>query len=420
MRTLTTFMRPLEWVHVGPPSSAPAGEAHHTKSLFPPPASTWQGALRTALLRAVSGLNLSPSTDKSTITNLVGPPDKLPIGWQMDGPWPAGPSKLGLMPWLPVPAWLLSESEDDDHKQTRHELATMAEPDEPEVDWLSGGPSGSDPQDWRPWSSRRLLRPTPAQGWLSVADLLRLLAGHPDGLTVKELPPFVHRDVRPGVAVKPDGSPRSGMLYFLEAHRFDDEAGLLGGVQGPLHPDLPSDALHRGTAVLGRKHRQLTLQAPPPLDPAWELFTAGAHLPDQLPDGARVWVGLSTPAFLDKEADRQQPPLETESSRQAGVTFTAKATLLGKELVRGGLRVYGRGDPQILPNRPWLPAGSGWLVQVQGGDPASRAAAVRSLHHRCLLGPPELRAFGAGRLLVGLDPSSPILLSSPPSPSPGA
>lgn len=247
MRTLTTFLRPLEWVHVGPPSSAPAGEAHHTPSLFPPPATTWQGALRSALLHAVPGLRLGPNGDRARIAALVGPPGNLPIGWQVEGPWPAGPGPHGLMPWLPVPAWLLSEK--DDLAPSTRELASLAEPEAAEADWCSGGPQGADPTDWRPWSCRRLRRPTPGRGWVSVADLLRLLAGQADGLTLEDLPPFVHKDMRPGVAVNRDGSPKAGMLYFLEAHRFAEDAGLLGAVDGPLHSDIPADALHQGTAV---------------------------------------------------------------------------------------------------------------------------------------------------------------------------
>jgi CRISPR-associated protein Cmr3 len=402
MRTLTTFLRPLEWVHVGPPSSAPAGEAHHTESLFPPPATTWQGALRSALLHAVPDLRLGPTGDRDRITRLVGPPTHLPDGWQVEGPWPAGPGEQGLVPWMPVPAWLLSDSDAPDAKRAQRELATLAECDLVQPDWHSGGPDGADPEGWRPWGSRALKRPKPSHGWISVTDLLRLLSGTADGLRVKDLPPFVHRDLRPGVALKPEGNPRAGMLYFLEAHRFDEDAGLLGGVHGPLHQDIPSDALHRGTAVLGRKHRQATLHAPSPLDPAWDLYTAGAHLPDQVAAGTLVWVGLSTPALLDSDTLRHRPFFETDESSKVGVTFTVRSTLLGKDLVRGGLRIHGRGQPELVPNRPWLPAGSAWLVEVQGADPHDNARALRSLHHRCLLGPEPLRAFGAGRLMVGL------------------
>ena len=72
-RTLETFLVPLDFVHAGPTGSSSAGESHHRESLFPPPASTWQGVLRTALLRAVPGLDLSsPSSRARAIPSATG------------------------------------------------------------------------------------------------------------------------------------------------------------------------------------------------------------------------------------------------------------------------------------------------------------------------------------------------------------
>lgn len=395
-RTLETFLVPLDFVHAGPTGSSSAGESHHRESLFPPPASTWQGVLRTALLRAVPGLDLSSPSSRARIARLVGPPGSLPAEWSMEGPWPAQERDGALVPWLPVPAWLRLP----EHGVGPPELARPAP--------VSGGDlltGGTAAKRWEPWTTPHLGTGKAAVGWLPVTTLLDVLSGKvPANLQVPRTPPFVTEDVRPGVALHADGRPKDGMLYFLGGQRFTEGSGLYGGVTGPLPSEIPADALHRGRATLGRKGRPLALAEPPKLHAAWGKYTGGSWLPATLADGAYAWVGLSSPAFLTDD-ERAAPGFKAAlPSSLVDVDIEVCSRLQEADIVRGALHVYAEGGPRLAPNRPWVPAGSGWLVRLHGGAPVQRVGVLRALHHRCLLGPLAERSFGAGRLYVGLVP----------------
>lgn len=362
-RRLEVFFHPVDLLHVGPPSSSPMGEVHHTPTLFPPPANTWQGMIRTTILRNTPGL--VPLTDPGGLDErerLVGQPERLPGGWQVEGPWPARLAEGGVEPWIPLPSF------------------AGARVPEPAPTWAARGGGTLSHQPPGLWTSEQRHG---GGGWIGPDRALELFAQGTAPTAWHGLPPFVTRTVRPGLQVDPEhGAAVEGLLYFQQCHRFEEGAGLYGVVRGPLASAIPDDALHRGVLYGGRKARPaLPLKPPSPVE-AWTRLLGGAHI-----DGERDdlwWVALTTPVPLDD--DRRADPFRVEG-------LTVEAVRLTPDLVLGGQRQHGRGGRRTLGNQAWVGAGSSWLVRGPG-------AIVRDFHHAWKVGPLDLRRFGAGHTLV--------------------
>jgi CRISPR-associated protein (Cas_Cmr3) len=267
-------LRPFDviWLRTGHPFVA--GENSSDQVLFPPTHWTWQGMVRTALLDRQPDLNWS---DQQRIKALVGPPESLPLGWRLRGPWPAlqlpevdGPWE----PWLPWPAFLSGPDP---------ELAGLAPLRSHELAG-AGRLVGRD-QDAKllGWAQGR----GAAQGWLSARNLLWALLGlgewQEEGASRAEktrassgaLPPFVAEEPRTGLEL--DIGPRRGvdhMLYTATFHRFAPGAGLWGGLVGG--PPL-AGSLTQGATGLGRRGRQAGLE-PGPLLPGLSQLLEGRHL----------------------------------------------------------------------------------------------------------------------------------------------
>ena len=82
------LVRPLDTVWFRGPRPFVAGEDSSDPGLFPPTPWTFQGLVRTHLLLAALPGDLDLA-DRRTIIELVGPPDRLPEGWRLEGPFPA-------------------------------------------------------------------------------------------------------------------------------------------------------------------------------------------------------------------------------------------------------------------------------------------------------------------------------------------
>jgi len=100
----TIFLRPITSVYFGSPGSFNAGEmagsVTGSKSMFPPPISSFQGMIRTKLL-IDSGI-----TDQKEVPALVGKPKELPDSWALQGPFPVRLLEKRLDIWFPVPKCL--------------------------------------------------------------------------------------------------------------------------------------------------------------------------------------------------------------------------------------------------------------------------------------------------------------------------
>ncbi len=403
--TIAFKILPQEPLYYGPPASLPAGDVHHGESQFPPPFSAWQGLIRTRLLEA-AGLDLQDSSGaaRAERASLVGTPDALPENWCIHGPVPFRETSAGeLEGWFPTPLWIHRAKDDADHGAPPRPLvaAPMKLP-EPDL-FLSD-------LAWRPVpiGAPKAGRTSPLGGWLSTTDLLRVLkGGTPENLSPEtwekrkkhwDLPPFVHWETRPGLALDANtGTVREGMLYFVRTLRFSPGTGLAGWLEGPLHPEIPGDALHGGTLTSGRKARPIEFAPLNRMAAAWKAIRGGDYLPKGVPDGFRCWLYLASAAHIP---DPAHPPI---ASPDPDVRIDVRGALLHKPVWQGGFSIE---TGRVRPNLPFVPAGSAWLVHLSGGTEARRAGVLSRLHGSSPLVPASRAAFGEGRVYIGLIPTT--------------
>jgi CRISPR-associated protein Cmr3 len=407
--TVARFLvEPLEPITFGAPHSFAAGEAHRLRSEFPPSPRTFQGLVRSQLLRGANpplDLDDWSGRAKDARAALVGGPDALPPGWQLQGPLPAcirlsaddetpppvePPVESWVEPWVPAPRFLLRQGQ----------RAVRARPVE------STHPSLSDLGPDRPLVGRPdLPDAAPLTGWLNPTGLEAALTGGNtltlDRTTFGQLPPFVTSEYQPGLAIDraaraAQGTARYGLLYFLQALRFRRDSGLLGGLRADLQSPLRRGALEDAGGTAGRKGRLVRFRAVERLDPTWERILAGAHLPEAVADGERFWLMTLTPVFL---AHPDRPELRGAGSGSVEVRIVAALT--GRPLTLGGFDMT-RARPR--PNRAYVPAGSAWLIELRGGTPQQRRERLLALHDAHPLGAREEAVFGFGHTLVGLGP----------------
>lgn len=387
---------PMEALVFGPPRSASAGESHRVDSQFPPSPRAFQGLLRTRLLL---GADPRPDlSDRAVVADLVGSADRLPPGWQLRGPLPGrvrpgaadggGPA---LELWVPAPRFLLGRKHDSGATPVRarpladrHGGLSDLPATTPGGGLLLGAPHRDDAR--------------PIGGWIDPANLRAALSGRlggwrPEGLS-ESVPPFVKREMQPGLAMEAGtGTARSGMLYFANALRFCQDGGLWGRLDGPLARGLNDRALEEGAGSAGRKSRLVRFEPAPPLDPVWSAVLAGDHLPPEPGEEAPFWLVQLTPA-----ADAGGFPA-LRNPEVGPVRIVMLGGLPGPALTLGGFDLAG-GRPRS--NRPYHPAGSAWLIRLDGGGPADRRAALDTLHDRHPLGEAAEAAMGFGHTLVGM------------------
>ncbi|NKC15560.1 MAG: hypothetical protein GKR94_26195 [Gammaproteobacteria bacterium] len=423
------LIRPLEAVYFGRPRSFSAGEAHHGTSEFPPSGYTFQGMIRSQLLRAVHpplDLDDASAAARDQRTRLVGGPDALPAGWQLTGPYPARiieqqGGERRLQPWLPAPHFLLAAPAPSSGigGSTSFDPEPCARPATAAPVHARALPDacGHALNDLKP-GTVLLGRPDEGAvkalgGWLTPANLRHALsagghhsngdppwcaAGHACGL-----PPFVHRETRPGLALE-DGSARDGMLYFLDTVRFHDadgaraglygHAGFYGHIEGKCDERIPANALIATLGAAGRKARPAAFEPIPPLVADFENLCNDDHLPATVHEKDCFWLVILTPVALD------DPAMPLPAGRD-GVRLESLGLLTGPALTIGGYRYA---DASTRPNRSYLPAGSCWLIRLRGADPERRARILRTLNNAHLLGDEKEAAFGFGHTLVGLAP----------------
>ncbi len=402
------LVEPAEPVVFGPPKSGFAGEAHRVASQFPPSPRTFQGLVRTRLLLGADPpLDLGDRASASAIADLVGPPGALPDGWQLSGPFPAAPDETApedpdqpppLCPWVPAPRFLLSRGKRDRRAPLfarRIRCATH-----PVLSDL--GDVDATPALGRPDAGAL----SAAEGWIGPANLRAALEGEaseprwvPNQWTPGR-PRFVNAETQPGLAINPQtGTAQHDALYFAQALRFASGSGLFGILQGPLATGLRAQSLTQGAVQTGRKGRLAAFRPVPSLHPDWTHVMQGRHLPETVDKGQdRFWLLALTPAFL---TDPRQPLDRFTAS--GDVTVTVEAALTGAPMTVGGFEMAS-GRPR--PNRLYVPAGSVWLIRLDGGTPEARAATLRALNNHHPLGDPTEAAMGFGHTLVGRGPWS--------------
>ena len=422
------WLRPLEPLFFGPPRSFVAGEAHHASSAFPPSPWTLQGIVRTHLLKAARR-NLDHSlADRSPAARrereaLVGSPDALPAGWQIDAPVPVEQQEVNDEPrlhaWFPAPRFLFRRSARGDGAPVRGHVL---------IDRV--GDSSWDIADDRisSWADRGDTvivgpppdagEPKPLSGWIDARNLRWALTGQgswsPDGHD-DDLPPFVRRERQTGVAIDDrEGTAQDRMLYTMERLRFREGSGLWSNLEvDPVPAGLHPDKLPRGIAHAGRRVRPVELAPAPEKSRDWQAVERPdewlTRLAGEEPqDRVRIWLYLASPVYVAVDQDR--PRIQVGSG--SGVEVRVRAALIGPPELHGGLRMA---SSRSRGNQMLVPAGSAWLIDVEGGQPAERARVLRALHGGYPLADPlnnpdagAHAAFGFGRTLVGIGPCGPL------------
>lgn len=396
------LLRPLDWVSFGPPRPHAAGEAHHRETDVPPTPTSFQGIVRTALLRA-AGLDLidrSPSAQGARDA-LVGTPERLPKGWQLRGPFLTSVEERIARPWVKVPRFLLEAQEEHDPPVRARRLHSPRVEDGPaalndlspkEDPVLLGDPGAKDP----------------LEGWLSPRGLRWALSGATTGWDggkdhCRRLPPFVKRDLLPGLAIdSTTGTAEDGMLYFGQVLRFQGLSGMAGWLSGSLPSAIPADALTRGgMAACGWKSRPGVLEDLPALDPDWLHVTEGRHLPKEVAEGDTFFLTALTPIPCSQGAtvEAVERDLQEHGGLPIGVKIRVLAMLTGKPRVIGGIETASR---RTRPNRSYWEAGSAFLFTFSEGSSADRAEALQRLNDAHPLGSRAEASFGYGHTLVAV------------------
>jgi hypothetical protein len=379
------WVRPLEALYFGPPAAQAAGDVHGGRTLFPPPPTTFQGMVRSQLLR---GAELRHDLDdwsdaaREERRLLVGDPASLPPDWALAGPLPVDCRRETAMPWVPVPRFVLAGPNGAPRMGRALPLTEHDRCDLNDAPCLVGAPS-EDAEG-------------PLEGWIDATALRWALAARgvwrPEAFGEKR-PPFVADEARTGLAVDADsGRARDGLLYTLIYVRFEPGTGLAGWLRAPLPAPLRPGALTEGVGRAGRRGRLAEFRPLPPPHPDWTSLLAGEHLPSEVAEGDRFWLTTLTPARL---ADLRHPA----PSLPPGIELRVEAALVGPPVVIGGLSMVGR---RSRANELAVPGGSAWLVSLTGGTAADRAVALRALNGRCAIG--RDTSFGYGFVLVGLGP----------------
>lgn len=382
--TVSFFAVPDEALFAGPPRSQVKGEAHHAETLFPPPPSTFQGAVRTRILFAAG----VPLDDRAAIEQRVGTAAAMPAGWHIDGPWVAEVSDGEIVPWVATPACIGHSGPEWCVLGTRargEAVLDAGAPDElPEAGIVEG--------------LEDRLRP----GWVDAPALAALLAGRYTRLPTPDDRPFAFES-RVGLEI--DDTTRTAEqanLYFRKAVRLgrnDGVAGLYASLGTPAGTGLPADALTTGHLRIGRRGRPLALAKPPPLSAAWRDIVAGAHLGAIEPaDGDLFWLVLASPVSLP-DPPTTGTPVRPRLPALRGCHADVVAAVHLPPVVLGGLDLATR---RSKPNRAFLMPGSAWGIRLRGGSPLDRRLAMYALHHQCTLGPVSDRPFGFGRTWIAL------------------
>jgi hypothetical protein len=357
------LVRPLDTVWFRGPQPFVAGEDSVDLGTFPPNPRSFQGLVRSRLLLAALPGDLD-AVDRTVIGDLVGPPDRLPAGWRLEGPFPASAgANARVEPWFVTPSFLLDGRGRGEPVRARPapDLATLTDLAPGRV--LLGQPR---------FETERL------HGWITGANLRWALTGagawdlrgyRPD------LPPFVAVEIRPGIRIERDTRTAADhMLYVATHHRFRPGSGLLGRLTAESERRIPDGALVRGWGQVGRMGRLVEFEGPVEVERHWSLLRSGGHLrpsrgSEGIPDPVLAWVVLLTLAV----AEDGDPPFEFPQSavrvRVIGSLANAGPDLGGFDRAAGGGR----------PVRATWAAGSAWLMELSGGSENARLDAARAL-----------------------------------------
>jgi len=367
------FLEPVDvWLfRDGRPFSA--GTEHSAETVFPPPPTVVQGALRSHHL-AVKGVDLA---DRDAVRNLVGDAEQGPPGFRVRGPFVATRAGSAVRLWFPRPS--------DCIRREGRILALTPQP--PREGWCASVPAEL-PQWLVP--PDQPTKEDEADFWMSIERLQEYLdtgscpdldaTNHPgdpakDGVVRREA--LFSRERRIGIALNGDTrTVRMGLLYEVEFARLARGCGLYVEAEGL--EGWPA----RGVLRLGGESRGAVFEQVEPCP--WP------EVPDPLPERFKLY--FATPARFE----RGWLPRTWSAFLEGDVELVACA--LQRYVTIGGFDLS-RGEEK--PARRFVPAGSVYFfrgrgpcrLRWQGRQDGGRAwvPAVTD----------DGAAFGFGQVLVG-------------------
>ncbi len=427
--TTDIFIRPLEPLFFGAPSPFNAGETRFSRSMFPPSPMTFQGMIRSHLLR---GATLKHSLDdwsapaRQERAELVGTSHSLPDGWQIKGPFPALLENGTTVPWLPAPRFLFRKGEEGSCP-----VSGKMYPDGlPHMDDLNNMNSDGFPVQTVQYGMPETFGHKPMTGWMDATAIFYALTGQHENITPNQIheshPPFLKiNQVQPGIALKRDGNiAEDGMLYRLEHLRFDGRSGFWGRFSGTLDHRLGKDSFSKGLGGAGRKGRLVAFEEASSPVSQWTKLLNGQHLPTGNGDSGWFWLYLLTPAAMVPPEQRSQGSLLPGHVRLAieglpgrvPLVFSGKdpavqksayirciSAITGHPVTLGGMDMA-KGTTR--GNQSYIPAGSAWLLEIKGENSGHLKEICNQLNNTHLLGDPDQACFGFGHTLVGIGPEN--------------
>lgn len=406
------LLTPLEPLFFGRPSPFNAGESRNSSSMFPPSPSTFQGIIRSHLLRSVSPqLNLDDwsKSARNERKELVGDSEKLPECWQIKGPLPAKLGEDGIHPWVKVPRFLF----DNNKRLERGIFFKSVQPG------LNDIGSGNDLSEDYIYTNSPNSDIKPALGWIDSNGLLNALAGKDlSDISLYDIPPFLKTNQsQPGIALnRKKNSAQDSMLYVLEHLRFSSKSGLWGNFNGSLHESMGENPFSKGVAGAGRKSRLASFTSGSTCK-SWSEILKGEHL-KEADDKSFFWIYLLSPAAMTNKKDDKNPILpgniefrlneipnrlsllNSNENSQDGPYIKCITAITDHPMILGGIDMA-KGTTK--PNNSYLPQGSSWLIEINA-EKKLKQEILQELNNSHLLGSEEEARFGFGHVLVGIGP----------------
>jgi CRISPR-associated protein Cmr3 len=321
---MNLFLEPIDvWLfRDGRPFDA--GSDHRAQSLFPPPPSVIQGALRSHHL-VIKGVDLE---DKQAIKEAVGDATHYPPGFRIRGPFIARYAQDVLTLYLPLPA--------DAIKEKDRFLALR--PQQPPAGLWANVPT---PLCWL--LPDRVLEKFEEAVWVSLSSLILYLENGELGTDkAVSADSLYERESRLGIRLQAETrTTEEGALYEVEFIRPKPDIGLLIEVHG-LEGWPPVGLMRFGGEGHGARFRQL--QAPPWPSP-----------PDPLPERFKVY--FATPAYF------KGGWLPQDWGNFFTGSVKLKAVALSRYLAIGGFDLA-KGEHKSV--RRYVPAGSVYFFEAEG------------------------------------------------------
>lgn len=405
------FLRPVEPLFFGNPSPFNAGELRYSKSVFPPSPLTFQGLIRSHLLRSVTPEldldNWSEEARKERL-ELVGNSNSLPPGWQMKGPFPAEIKDGETLPYLPCPRFLFGN-------KNRAEYGILFKAQQPGFNDLDYQDIGDD-------FNKFIYCPDPEKegkpcgGWVNSDLLYKIFSGEEQSISISDIPPFINTNQRKsGIALDgKTGTAKDGMLYHLDFLRFAENSGFWGSFEGRLDGRMVKNPLESGVTGVGRNSSLAYFEKSMNLKSGFKSLLKGEHL-DGIKDCDYFFIYLLTPALvLENNSGHDFLPGNVEirlsdagldnmllkKDRKSKTSIKIISAITGDAEVIGGIDMV---KGSVKPNNSYLPAGSSWLVQINAKTD-EKLEILEKINNSHILGDKNQSGFGLGHILVGAGP----------------